>query len=49
MKHILDLDQYPLDKPGSKAWLELVEKCQTDLEKDGMFNLEVFVKPEALT
>ena len=49
MNHILNLDQYPLHKPGSKSWLQLVEKCQAELAKDGMFNLEGFVKPEALT
>ncbi len=48
MKNILDLDHYPLDKPGSAIWFELVGKCQADLEKDGMFNLEGLVKPEAL-
>lgn len=48
MRDILDLDQYPLDKPGSAAWFALVEKCQADLAKDGMFNLEGLVKPAAL-
>ena len=49
MKDILDLDRYPLDKPGSANWLALVERCQVDLATDGMFNLEGFVKNEALT
>ena len=49
MKHILDLETYPLDKPGSAPWLALVDKCQADLAQEGMFNLEGFVKPEALT
>lgn len=49
MRDILDLDHYPLDKPGSALWLALVEKCQADLAQDGMFNLEGFVKPESLT
>ena len=49
MNHILDFEQYPLNKPGSKSWLELVKKCQAELAKDGMFNLEGFVRPEALT
>ena len=49
MRDILDLVHYPLDKPGSAPWLALVEKCQADLAQDGMFNLEGFVKPEALT
>lgn len=48
MHHILNLELYPLHQPGSVAWSALVEKCQTDLAHDGMFNLEGFVKPEAL-
>jgi hypothetical protein len=48
VRDILDLERYPLDKPGSAPWLKLVEKCQSDLAKDGMFNLENFVRPEAL-
>jgi hypothetical protein len=48
MCDILDLDRYPLDKPGTPAWESLVARCRTDLAKDGMFNLEGFVKPQAL-
>ncbi len=48
MKNILDLERYPLDKPGSALWSQLVEKCQSDLAQNGMFNLERFVKPDAL-
>ena len=40
MKDILDLGRYPLDKPGTPAWTALVEKCRTELAKEGMFNLE---------
>ena len=49
MKGILDLARYPLDKPGIPAWIALVEKCRADLVRDGMFNLEGFVRPEALS
>lgn len=49
MRNILDLDRYPLDKPGSTEWFALVETCKADLVKDGMFNLEGFVKSVALT
>ena len=49
MKDILDLGRYPLDKPGTPAWTALVEKCRTELAKEGMFNLEGLIKPEALT
>lgn len=48
MKDILDLERYPLDKVGSPAWVALVEQCKADLAKDGMFNLEGLVRPEAL-
>jgi hypothetical protein len=49
MKDIIDLERYPLDKPGTPAWTKLVEKCRADLEADGMYNLEGLVRPEALT
>jgi hypothetical protein len=49
LRHILDLDRYPLDKPGSSAWHVLVEGCRADLARDGMFNLEGLVRPAALT
>jgi hypothetical protein len=49
MRDILDLDRYPLDKPGSNQWIALVEKCQADLERDGMFNLEGFVTSDAFS
>lgn len=48
MRGILDLDRYPLDKPGTPAWDALVARCHAGLAKDGMFNLEGFVKPAAL-
>jgi hypothetical protein len=48
MRHILDLDRYPLDRPATSAWEALVARCRADLANDGMFNLEGLVKPEAL-
>ncbi len=48
MKDILDLNRYPLDQPGSPEWKALVKNCQADLDGSGMFNLEGFVRPEAL-
>ena len=48
MREILDLERYPLDRPGTKAWLDLVGKCRSDLVADGMFNLDGLVRPEAL-
>ena len=28
MRDILDLDRYPLDRPGSEAWHALVARCR---------------------
>jgi hypothetical protein len=48
MRDVLDLDRYPLDKIGSSAWNTLVEHCKADLARDGMFNLDGLVRPDAL-
>ena len=48
MRQILDLDRYPLDRPGSPGWETLVQRCRADLVRDGMYNLEGLVRPEAL-
>jgi len=45
---MIDLDRYPLDKPDSSAWAELVEVCKASLAKEGLFNLPGFIRPEAL-
>ncbi len=48
MQDIIDLDRYPLDRPGSTGWKDLVAQSKADLAAEGMFNLEGFVKPGAL-
>lgn len=48
MRDILDLHRYPLDKPGTQEWHSLVEACRDDLAQKGMYNLEGFVRPQAL-
>ncbi len=48
IRNILDLDRYPLDRPGTAAWHDLVERCRGDLRDHGMYNLPGLVKPEAL-
>jgi hypothetical protein len=47
MQAILDLETYPLDRPGSPAWQALVDRCRADLAAEGMFNLEGFLRPGA--
>jgi hypothetical protein len=48
MHDILDLDRYPLDQPGSPKWLALVDRCKADLARDGMYNLEGLMRPDAV-
>jgi 2OG-Fe(II) oxygenase superfamily len=49
MHDILDLERYPLHKPGSPQWIALVDSCKADLERDGMFNLDNLVRSDALS
>lgn len=49
MRDILELDRYPLDKPGSPAWDALVARCKADLAREGMFNLKGLMRPDAIT
>jgi hypothetical protein len=46
MQDLLDLDRYPVDRGDAAA--ELARRCRHDLVNTGMFNLEGFVRPEAI-
>lgn len=48
MREILDLDRYPIDRPGAPAAIALVTRCRADLRANGMFNLDGFVRPAAI-
>ncbi len=48
MKHILDLDTYPLDQPGTAGWDALVVRAKAGLERAGLFDFAGFMRPEAL-
>jgi hypothetical protein len=48
MRDVVDLDRYPLDKPASPAWRDLVARCRDDLARTGMFDLPGFLRPEAV-
>jgi hypothetical protein len=43
---LLDLDCFPLDRPSSQDYANLVSRCRKDLATDGMFNLVGLIKPE---
>lgn len=45
MRDILDLDRFPLDRPGSDDWQALVNRCREDLATGGMYNLDGLMKP----
>ena len=47
MQDILDLDHFPLHLPDSAAYASLVKRCQTDLAREGMFNLDGFFDADA--
>lgn len=46
MKHLLDLETYPLDRPDSPEYAALVADCRARLAADGMFELPGFLRPE---
>ncbi len=46
---ILDLDHYPLDRPGSAAYEALIQRCKADLVRKGMFNLEGLIRATVLS
>ena len=48
MKHIIDLDRYPLDQPGTAPWDALVAKARAGLAQDGLFDFAGFMRPAAL-
>lgn len=39
MRDIVDLNRYPLDRPGTTPWQVLVDNCRAELDQNGMFNL----------
>ncbi|MEM8686888.1 MAG: 2OG-Fe(II) oxygenase [Pseudomonadota bacterium] len=48
MEQILNLADFPLNDLESTAGEALVARCRTELEREGLFNLEGLVRPHAL-
>lgn len=46
MNHLVDLDTYPIDRPGSPAYSALVNSCRAALAADGMFELPGFMRAD---
>ncbi len=49
MHDILDLDRYPLHEPDSPACAGLVAQSRAKLDADGLFNLDGFLRQDAMT
>lgn len=45
---VIDLDRYPLHDLDSARGRELIRSCRSGLASTGMFNLDGFLRPEAL-
>jgi hypothetical protein len=48
IEEIVNLQRYPLHQLDSDQGKELVSRCRADLERDGLFNLEEFMLPDAV-
>ncbi len=48
MEDLIKLDQFPIDKPGSLGYSELLRRCRLDVDELGMFTLEGFLHNEGL-
>ncbi len=48
MNHLLDLERFPIDRPDSAETRSLIGRCRSELDADGMVNLEGFMRPEAV-
>ena len=46
MRDILDLDRYPIDRPGTPAYDALVRQCRAELEAEGMFSLHGLMRAD---
>ena len=49
MHTILDLKRYPLDRPESPDFEELVATCRAQLDENGLFNLPGFINASTVT
>ena len=48
MRHILDLERWPLDELGGAKGEALVAHCRKELRDAGLFNLDALIRPDAL-
>jgi hypothetical protein len=46
MHTVINLQRYPLDRPGSEEWTALVNHAKAELARNGMFSLEGFIQAD---
>lgn len=46
MQDVIDLKRFPLDRPQSAEWNQLVQRCRNELAQEGMYNLNGFLLPD---
>jgi hypothetical protein len=48
LRNILDLERYPIDRLESGRTKALIDRCRSELDSEGMFDLEGLVRPEVI-
>ena len=48
MRHILDLERWPLDELGGAKGEALVAHCREELREADLFSLDALIRPDAL-
>ena len=48
IRELIDLDKYPIDKPDSTAYDDLIEFCRAQLKSYGSVDLPGFIRHEVL-
>ena len=49
MEDVIDLQKYPIDRPDSPGWRQLVADCRAQIDRNGLYNLPGFLRQEALS
>lgn len=47
-RRLIDLDRHPIDRPGSAEHAALVRRCRDELARNGTYDLEGLLHPEAV-
>jgi hypothetical protein len=47
-EHLVDLERYPLSRPGTPSYEDLVEKVRASLSEEGLASLRGFLRPDAV-